>query len=73
MPGCLLEEFFLIRPTLLSSYLNGPRRQSGFFPKTILFLEPENNLSEATPGEYDGSFLLVVCCLANNCFSENAR
>ena len=72
IPGSLLEEFCLSRPTLLSSRLNGPRRQSDFFPKTILLLEPEKNLPEATPGEYDGPFLFVVCCLANDCFSEKA-
>jgi hypothetical protein len=28
----------------LSSCLNGPRRQSDFFPKTILLLEPEKKI-----------------------------
>jgi hypothetical protein len=38
--------------------------------KLFYYWNQKKKLPEATPGEYDGCFLFVVCCLANNCFSR---
>jgi hypothetical protein len=40
------------------------------FQKRFYYWNQKKELPEVTPGEYDGCFLLVVCCLAKNCFSE---